>query len=146
MSEYGYGNPQPGEVWLDSSDRSAAMWAHLGALIASMAFSPVLGFVVPLVIMQGQGKRSPFVREHARESLNFQLTATIVSIAAGLLGLVLLVFVLAQATLWPLLLLVPLGLAYLAAAVVALIWMIKATSDANAGRPYRYPVSIRMVR
>ncbi|MDX6273919.1 MAG: uncharacterized protein QOJ92_1129 [Frankiales bacterium] len=143
MSGYGYGDPQPGQVWLDPGDRSTAMWAHLGALIASFVFGP-LAFVVPLVIMQGQGKRSPFVREHARESLNFQLTVLIVSVAAVGCGLILLLAALPTMGA-SLLLLILAGLAGLAASIVAFVWEVQATMAANAGRPYRYPLSLRLV-
>jgi uncharacterized Tic20 family protein len=141
MTEQGWGGtPGPGEIWLDSSDRSTAMWAHLGALIAGFFIGP-FGFAVPLIIMQGQGKRSPFVREHSRESLNFQLTLLIAG-AVSVAG----VIVVAIMTLGiGLLLLIPLALLWLAAAVVAFVWEIQASMAANAGRPYRYPLALRLV-
>jgi uncharacterized Tic20 family protein len=142
MTDQGWGgSPGPGEIWLDSGDRSTAMWAHLGALIAGFFIGPC-GFVVPLIIMQGQGKRSPFVREHSRESLNIQLTLLLAA-AVSVAGVI--VIAIMTLGLGLLLLLLPLALLWLAAAVVAFIWQIQASMAGNAGRPYRYPLSLRLV-
>jgi uncharacterized Tic20 family protein len=85
--------------------------------------------------MLTQGTKSAFVRRHAVESLNFQLTLLIAVVAGFVLsiatfGLGLLVFI-------PLLILG--GIAELVLTVIAGV-------KANNGEDYRYPINIRMVK
>ena len=87
------------------------------------------GFLAPLVIYLIKKDNSPFVREHARESLNFQLTLLIAYIA----GFVLIIIFIG------LLVLAVLGL-------IHLILVIVATVKASDNQLYRYPFSIRFIR
>ena len=125
-------------------ERNWALWAHLGALLVFLAGFATAGalslfaFVVPLVIMQSYGPRSAYVRQHAVESLNFQLSwllyglilivgsvlIAVVTLGIGLLGII------------PLL---------LVAFVCELVFMIMACTAASAGRLHRYPLTIRFV-
>jgi uncharacterized protein len=112
-------------------ERTWALFAHLSGLIAAFFF---LGFVGPLIVLLVQGSRSPFVRRHSVEALNFQLTLLLLSILAAIvvtltLGLALLVVA-------------PIGLVV---AVAALAFIIVAMVKANHGEDYRYPLSWRVV-
>ena len=87
-----------------------------------------MAFLVPLVIMLVKGGTSPFVRRHAVESLNFQLSMLIY----GFVGF-LLIFV---------------GIGIFVVPVLAVLWLVFvviATMRASEGRPYRYPMTIRFV-
>jgi uncharacterized Tic20 family protein len=112
-------------------ERTWAMLAHLSGLIAAFFF---LGFLGPLVVMLVQGDKSPFVRRHAVEALNFQVTLLLLSIAA-VLGIV---FTLGIGAL----LIVPLAALV---AIAALILIIVAMVKASGGEEYRYPLSLRLV-
>ncbi|HPH89781.1 MAG TPA: DUF4870 domain-containing protein, partial [Ferruginibacter sp.] len=72
---------------------------------------------------------SAFVREHAKESLNFQITLIIFYIISFIL---IFVFI-------GILMMVALGL-------VALILIIVATIKASEGKLYRYPFNIRLIK
>lgn len=88
---YGPGGPAygPGP---EGDDTTLAMIAHLGGIIA--------GFIPALVIyLIKKDTGSPWVRKHATEALNFQITMTIASMIAGILCLALIGFVLLPA-LW----------------------------------------------
>ena len=124
---YGPVGPQP---MTPSDERLWAMLSHLGGLL--------LGFIAPLIVMLVFGERSPFVRRHAVESLNFQISLLIYSLVGGVLAFL---FVLMTVGLGMLVVL-PLALA-LAVAVLALI--IIATVKAGNGEDYRYPFTIRFV-
>lgn len=109
-----------------------ALFAHIGALIAA-AFA--MAFIAPLVILLLQGEKSPFVRRHAVESLNFQITL-LIAVATGI--------VLSIATIgFGLLLVIP---AALVIGVLALVWIVMASVKANNGEDYRYPVNLRLVK
>ena len=94
-----------------------------------------MGFIAPLLIMLTIGNESPFVRRHAVESLNFQISLLIYSAVAAVLIFV--TFGLGVLIVVPL---VAIG------AVVALVVIILATVAASGGNDYRYPLTIRFVR
>jgi uncharacterized Tic20 family protein len=107
-------------------ERLWAMLAHLLSFVAAYLF---LGFVAPLVVMLVFGPRSAYVRAHAVESLNFNLSWLLYAIV-GLLLLVIGIGVL---------ILLALGIAYVVLIVIASI-------RANNGEFFRYPLTIRFVR
>lgn len=117
----GYGQ-QPGGSQLSQQDeRLWAVLAHLGGF--------VLGLLAPLVVMLVQGDKSPFVRRHAVEALNFQITVLIAAVASTVLMIVLIGFLLifAVVTAW-------------------VVLMVLAAIKANNGEDYRYPMTIRLVK
>jgi uncharacterized Tic20 family protein len=107
-------------------ERLWAMLAHLLSFVAAYLF---LGFVAPLIVMLVFGPRSAFVRAHAVESLNFNLTWLLYGIIAVILAFVLIGF----------LILAILGVAYVVLVIIASV-------QANNGQMYRYPATIRFVR
>jgi uncharacterized protein len=107
-------------------ERTWAMLAHLSAFVAAYV---ALGFLGPLVVLLVFGPRSAFVREHAVEALNFNLTWLIYIVIAVILAFVLV----------GILILIALGIAYLVFVIIAAV-------RANAGEHYRYPATIRFVR
>jgi uncharacterized protein len=107
-------------------ERLWAMLAHLLSFVAAYLF---LGFVAPLVVLLVFGPRSAYVRAHAVESLNFNLSwllYAIVSVVLFVIGI-------------GILLLLALGIAYVVLVVIASI-------RANNGEFFRYPLTIRFVR
>jgi uncharacterized Tic20 family protein len=87
-----------------------------------------LAFLAPLVVMLVKGNESAFVREHAVESLNFQLSMLIYVIVAFVLAFVLIGFLILPVL-----------------AVVWIVTVVLGTMRASEGRPYRYPMTIRFV-
>ena len=115
----GYGvpayGPRPG-----TDDTAMATLVHLLGL-----FSTFLG---PLTIYLVKKDESPFVRRHAAEALNFQITMTI----AYVISLILTFFIVGLFVM-------------LAVGAFWLTFSILATFAANRGEDYRYPINIRMV-
>jgi uncharacterized Tic20 family protein len=111
------------------------MLAHIGALVAGLV---ALAFLGPLIVMLTQGARSPFVRRHAVESLNFQITLIIAFLVGSIVGAILAIITLGLA----LIILIPLALAV---GIGALVLIIKAGIKANNGEEYRYPFTLRLV-
>jgi uncharacterized Tic20 family protein len=105
------------------------LWAMLSHLLSFVAAYIALGFLAPLTILLVFGPRSAYVREHAVESLNFNLTWLIYGIVAALLAIVVIGIVI----------LIALGIAYVILVIIASI-------QANNGRVYRYPLTVRFVR
>lgn len=88
----------------------------------------VTGFIGPLIIYLMNGEKDAYVRHHAAEALNFQLTLLI-----GYVVSFVLVFVIVGIFLFPVLI------------VLGIVFPIIAAVAANRGDWYRYPISIRMV-
>ncbi len=110
------------------------MACHLSALAGLVVpFGNVLG---PLLVWQIKKNQMPAVEPHGKASLNFQLTALILTLVAGALA-VALSFICIGFLLIPVV-----GLLPLAAMVFAVIAGIKA----NNGEDFRYPYSWELVK
>jgi uncharacterized protein len=139
MSDHPYGPTPPGDRppgpgGLTQEDRTWALAAHIGALVSAwFAF----GFLAPLLVMLLKSD-SAFVRRHAVESLNFQISLLIY----GLVGTVV-AFVLTLATLGIGLIVIIPVVAVLA--LIVLVLIIMATVKASNGEDYRYPLTLRFV-
>lgn len=102
------------------SERLLAILAHIITVFSS--------FIGPLIIYLLKKDESPFVRQHASESLNFQITMAI----AYCIGFMLM-FVLIGILILPLL------------GLVHLVLVIVATIKASDNKLYRYPFTIRFI-
>ena len=125
------GTPQ-----IEQDDRMWAMAAHIGALVVSFFSGGLLCFVVPLVIYVAKKDASPFIGEHAKESLNFRLTLLIgyvvltpVAIILAITGIGLCIVIPFAIAVW----------------IVELVLSIVAGMKASGGEGYRYPFAIRLV-
>ena len=85
-------------------------------------------FLIPLIIYLVMKNDSPFVRDHAREALNFHLSLLLYTVIC--LPLVFIVVGI------PLL---------IALSIVALVFSLVAAFRAGGGRSHRYPLTIRFV-
>ena len=99
-------------------------WAILSHVLTSVG-----GFIAPLVIYLIKKDESPFVRHHAAEALNFQLSVLLYAIISLVLILVLVGLVL-----------------LFALGIGTLIFTIIAAVAASNGERYRYPLTIRFVK
>ncbi|MBV9718805.1 MAG: DUF4870 domain-containing protein [Candidatus Eremiobacteraeota bacterium] len=130
------------------------MAAHLSALVAvaGLPFGHVLG---PLVVYLVKGHESEFVGEHARASLNYQITISIFAIVAAIVGVAAtLSFAIPLssssdstftgfnvAALW-----IAFGVGVLLVLLASIVFIILGTLAASEGRPYHYPFAIRFLR
>ena len=99
-------------------EKTLAILSHVLTFIA-----PVLA---PLIIYLVKKDESDFIRQHALESLNFQISLVIIVILliVSLIGLLIV---------W-------------AVGLIATILVIVATIKASEGKLYRYPMSIRLIK
>ena len=107
----------------NSDDRILAILSHILAIV------PGIGILGPLVIYLVKKDESSFVRENAKESLNFQLTIIILYIISGVLVLIFIGIFL----LWLI-------------GIINTILVIVATIRAAEDQVYRYPFSLRLIR
>lgn len=141
------------QVQLGAQERNWAMAAHLSALvaIAGLPFGHVLG---PLIVYLVKGHESEFVGEHARASLNYQISISIFAIVAAIVaGAATLAYIVPMSSsndttaglnlawLW-----VGLAIVVLAVLLGSIVFIILGTLAASEGRPYTYPFAIRFLR
>ena len=114
-----------------ASSSNVRMWnvlCHATALAGF--FVPWAGHILgPLIVWLAKRGDSPEIDENGKESLNFQISMLIYNIIAGVLCLVLIGFVL---------------LAILH--ILNLVLVIVASIQANEGKLYRYPFTIRLIK
>ena len=116
------GYPPPGYAQPLRADEE-----RLWSLLCHLSYF-VFGIIAPLVILLTVGTRSPYVRHHAVEALNFHITLWIAGLVSGLLILIVIgIFLL------PIVLL------------VGAIFSIIAAVLSYQGQLYRYPLSLRLV-
>lgn len=138
-----------------AQDRNWAIAAHLSALvaIAGMPFGHILG---PLVVYLIKGHESEFVAAHARASLNYQITLSVLAIIAILVGVAVTIGFAVNAstqstvdvagglgvtTVW-----VAVGIAALLILTLSILFIIMGSLAASEGRLYTYPFAIRFLR
>lgn len=135
-----------------TQDTDARLWAagaHLGALVLAVLTSWMAGVAGALVagaVYLLKKDDAPFVAEHARESLNFNLSMLLYTLAAFAIAIALAGVTVLTLGLG-LLVTLPAGIALLlAAGAIALLWLvcsIVATVKAFNGESFRYPLTIR---
>jgi uncharacterized Tic20 family protein len=108
-----------------ADERMWGMFAQLAPFVGALVGLPFLG---PLVVFLIYKDRSPFVRRHAVESLNFQLTLLIGYFFSAVLILVVVGIFTA-----------------IAIAIASIVLQILAAVAASRGEEYRYPLTIRFV-
>ena len=113
---------KPSELEASSDDRTWGMLAHLSYFLT---FVIGVSCVAPLVIWIIKKDTSAFIEDQAKEALNFQLSALIVSLLLGvtICGIPLILVVL----------------------VMSIVYSIQAGMAANRGERYRYPYTFRMI-
>jgi uncharacterized Tic20 family protein len=121
--------PQPAQPLSPSQERTWATITHVVAGGAMLLSAGTLGFVAALVIYLVYRDRGPFIRAHAANAVNIQLTALV-----GLVVSAILIIVLVGLLLYPLIV--------VAAVVIHGIAAVKA----NDGEWYDPPWTIRFVR
>ncbi|RKH11298.1 DUF4870 domain-containing protein [Corallococcus sp. CA053C] len=112
-----------------TDEKTMGMLAHLGSIAGIVVGAGFLGWAVPLFLMLTKGKESSFVRAHAVESLNFQITTFIAMAISAVLMCVAVGFIL-----------VPI------VALASIVFTVIAGLKANDGELYRYPVNLRLVK
>lgn len=156
--------PAPGETappgWLSADETSNALWSHLGALLVSFLCGYYLAWIVPLVIRNGRGRQSAFVRDQATEALNFSLTALIITLPLQVIAMVFYFAMFASAFSDPQALengefgfsggafagVMLVALLSLVWTIFALVVQIIASIRSNRGTAYRYPINFRMLK
>jgi uncharacterized Tic20 family protein len=115
---------------LNKDARMWAMFCHLGGLAGLIPIMPAFGSIIaPLIIWQVKKNEFPFVDEHGKEAVNFQISVLLYSIISIpfifiCIGVIMLI----------------------AIGIIDIVCLIIAAIKANNGERYRYPICIRFIK
>jgi uncharacterized Tic20 family protein len=104
-----------------SEERTLAILSHILAIVSS--------FIAPLIIYLIKKDDSSYVTQHAKESLNFQITMII----CYLISCVLIIILIGILLIWLL-------------SIANLVLVIIATIKASENKFYRYPFNLRLIK
>jgi uncharacterized Tic20 family protein len=115
-----------------NDERSYALFMHL-SLLAHIVLS-IIAIAIPIIMWSVKKGESPFLDDHGREAINFQISLMIWSVVFALVS-------------------IPLGfltcgvgfIVALVPYVLGIVGMIQAATAANRGEFYRYPMTMRFL-
>jgi uncharacterized Tic20 family protein len=109
---------------LSNDERTFGMLCHLAAL-AGFVF-PLGNIIGPLIVWAIKKDQYPWVDQHGKESLNFQISMTIYLFISAIMIIILI------------------GIFFLVAlGIINLVFIILASVKANNGEDFSYPLAIR---
>lgn len=117
---------EAGEAIADRT-KQVVSWCHISGLFGYVI--PFAGIIVPLTIWLTQRDIDPFIDDQGKEAVNFQISVFLYLAVSALLMLVLVGFVLIFAV----------TLAHIILCIIAAV-------NTSQGEPYRYPLTIRLIR
>jgi hypothetical protein len=121
--------PTPPAGYASNDEKTWALIAHFGGAAGMFLIFGAGGWIAPLVALLAKGNESPTVRAHAVNSLNAQLTWSIVGVIGYATACIIIGFII-----FPI------------AALVGIILGIIGGIKANDGQLYEYPAAVRMVK
>lgn len=111
----------------NKNEQNMGMLCHLLALSGFLI--PFGNIVGPLILWMVKRDEMPFVESQGKESLNFQISVTIYGIVSFMLIFALIGFVLLPAVV-----------------LFSLVCVILASIETANGKPYSYPLCIRLIK
>lgn len=117
-------NPPPNSsaAPISSDDKLWSIFCHLSLLFG-------IGFILPLIVYLVKKQDSPVTAENAKEALNFHISIYLYLFVSFLLCFVLIGFVLFPVVI-----------------VGSIVFAIMACLKVSEGVPYRYPLTIRLIK
>ena len=112
----------PSAPAVSSDDKIWAVLCHLSLLLG-------VGFVLPLIVYLVKKQDAPATAEQAKEALNFHISVYIYAFVSVLLCTVLIGFLLFPVVI-----------------IGSMVCAILAAVKASHGEPYRYPLTVRLIK
>lgn len=126
-----------------SGDKTYALFNHLVGLVSVSDGMGILSLVGAIIMWRIRAKDSPFLDDHGRESVNFQISLLLYLIGGALVGGLITAITLGIGAI----VVVPLGgIGIVFLIVLRLVGCIRGAIAANRGEYYRYPMCIRFIQ
>jgi len=151
-------------IMLTKHHKNLAAIIHLSTL--SKFFFPLGNFILPLILWTTNKEKSEFIDNHGKQAINFQISILLYTIIVACLTIPLFFFGILNSFHFPefwhtydfnfhisrhdsfnvILFTIIAGILAVAAFLFEIIFVIKATSKANQGEPYKYPITINFLK
>lgn len=128
--------PFDSSLAVPKEDRLYATACHFAGLPIFVAFG-LANLLAPLIIWLMKKETMPFVNEHGKEALNFQITVLIAYLVSLAVSIPFMCVYIGFAMI---------GALASALAILQVIFPIIAGITAFDGKPYRYPVALRLIK
>ncbi len=149
---------------LTTHQKNVAAVIHLSAL--SKFLFPLGNLIMPLVLWSMNKEKSEFIDKHGKQAINFQISILLYTIIIGSLTIPLFLFGVLNSVSFPefwnvydfdfhishrdsvntIIFALIVGLLALGVFVFEIIFIIIATSKANQGEPFKYPITINFLK
>ncbi len=151
---------------LSNHHKNVAAVIHLSAL--SKFIFPLGNFIMPLIFWTMNKDKSEFVDKHGKQAINFQLSILLYTFLIGCITIPLFLFGVLNHIDFPefwqaydfdfnfhlsnrdsynvVIFSILAGLLVIAAFILEIIFIIIATTKANQGEPYKYPLTIKFLK
>jgi hypothetical protein len=128
------------DVFATADERNYAGVTHgVGLLALPTLGLPILGPLVTLVLWLARRSQSPFLNDHGREAMNFQISIILYSLAAWALGGLLAPITFGMSV-------AQVGIVHVAILALVLIGVIRGITFARRGQYFRYPMCVRFLK
>ena len=151
-------------IVLTTTHKNLAAIIHLSTF--SKFFIPLGNFILPIILWTMNKDKSDFVDKHGKQAINFQLSILLYTIIICCMTIPLFLFGVLNSVSFPefwnaydfdfhlsrrdsfnvVLFTIIAGLLVAAAFIFEIIFVIIATSKANQGEPYKYPITINFLK
>jgi hypothetical protein len=149
---------------LSKHHKNLAAIIHLS--VFTKFFIPLGNFILPILIWTMNKDKSDFVDRHGKQAINFQISLLLYTIIIACLTIPLFLFGVLNSVEFPefwhmydfdfhisrrdsfnvILVTIIAGILAIAAFIFEIIFVIIATSKANQGEPYNYPITINFLK
>ena len=151
---------------LTTHQKNVAAVIHLSAL--SKFIFPLGNLIMPLILWSINKEKSEFIDKHGKQAINFQISLLLYTIIIGSLTIPLFLFGVLHSIDFPwfwnfydydfdfhlshrdsfsaVLFVLILGLLALGVFIFEIIFIVIATSKANQGEPFKYPITINFLK
>ncbi len=119
---------------LSKDARMWAMFCHLAGLAGFVVPVVISGIIAPLIVWLIKKDEHPFIDEHGKEAVNFQISMSLYTLIGSIACIITCIGVI----------FIPffIGGVY----IINLVFLLIATVKANNGERYCYPISIRFIK
>ena len=151
-------------IMLNTHHKNLAAVIHLSAL--SKFIFPLGNFILPLILWTLNKDKSEFIDRHGKQAINFQISLLLYTIAIACLTIPLFLFGVLNSISFPefwnaydfnfhisrhdsfrvIMFSIIVGLLAVAVFIFEIIFIIIASSKANQGEPYNYPITINFLK
>lgn len=149
---------------LTKHHKNLAAVIHLSAL--SKFIFPLGNFIMPLIFWTVNKDKSEFIDAHGKQAINFQLSILLYTVLIGAITIPLFLFGILNSVSFPdlwhgydfdfnishrdnfnvIIVSILAGMLVVAAFILEIVFIIFATSKANQGEPYKYPITINFLK